>query len=188
MDLKKEKGLIKKAQKGGTGGRKAFEEIYKHYQPHITAFFQAQLGQNGKTEDLVQETFKKALGGLDSFRWQGVSLSAWLYTIARNVLVDHFRENDKESSTSIHNIAPPTSKEETPSSAYLKEERNNLLKNLIAELPEREQEIIYLKFFEGRRNKDIATMMELSESNIGTIVHRCMKKLRIKIKDQTTQL
>lgn len=186
MDLKKEEKLIKKAQKGGTTGQDAFEKIYAHYQPHITAFFRAQLGQAEKTEDLAQETFTKALRGLDSFQWQGVSLSAWLYKIARNVLIDYFREQEKRENASLENIAPPVSKEEQPATSYIKEERAQLLQNLISKLPDREQEIVYLKFFEGRRNKDIAEMMGLSETNVGTIVHRCMKKLRKKIKYQAT--
>ncbi|MEA2020679.1 MAG: RNA polymerase sigma factor [Patescibacteria group bacterium] len=188
MDLEKEEKLVKKAQRGGRAGQKAFEDIYAHYQPHITTFFKAQLGQNRETEDLVQETFTKALKGLDSFQWQGVSLSAWLYRIARNVLIDYFREKEKRESTSLEKIAPPVSKEETPPTSYIKEEKTQLLQNLINQLPRREQEIIYLKFFEGRRNKDIANMMNLSETNVGTIVHRCMKKLRKKIKEQETPL
>ena len=178
MDLTKEKKLIRTAQKGGEAGRSAFEAIYVHYKPHLEKFFRARLGAKTIIDDLVADVFTKALNGLDSFRWQGVSLSAWLYKISRNVLIDYFREEDKRKSASIKDIAPPETKEEGPSELAAKAEEYNLLHRVLETLPKREQKIIYLKFFEGRRNKDIAEMMNLSETNVGTIVHRTMKNLK----------
>ncbi len=178
MDLDKEESLIKTAQKGGERGRSAFEKIYTHYKPHLEKFFRARLGSDPIVEDLVADVFTKALDGLDSFRWQGVSLSAWLYKISRNTLIDHFRQADKQKTANLENISPPESKEEKPPEAAIKSEEYNLLHEVLNNLPEREQKIIYLKFFEGRRNKDIAKMLELTETHIGTIVHRTMKNLK----------
>jgi len=184
MDLDREKKLVKTAQKGGQEGRAAFEEIYKHYKPHLEKFYYARLGSNQVIEDLVAEVFKKALDGLDSFRWQGVSLSAWLYKISRNVLIDYFRKEDKRKFTNIKKIAPLQSKEESPESTAIKKEKYDILHEILNDLPEREQKIIYFKFFEGRRNKDIAKMMSLTETNVGTIVHRTVNELQKKLTEK----
>jgi len=186
MDLKTEERLIKTAQKGGRAGREAFGKIYQHYKPHLEKFFSARLGKNPKLEDLVSEVFKKALAGIDSFRWQGISLSAWLYKISRNVLIDFFRENGRKTEIDIETISPPPSLEPGPEQWYLKDAQENLLHELLEELPEREREIIYLKFFEGRTNKSIAAEMNLSETNVGTIVYRTIRKLRAKILQDRT--
>jgi len=185
MDLKTEKRLIRAAQKGGKRGREAVAKIYQHYAPHLEKFFRARLGGNPIVEDLVSETFKKALAGIDSFRWQSVSLSAWLYKISRNVLIDYFRESGKRRSVHLEDIAPPKTDEPGPAAVYVQTERANLLRTLLSELPERERAIVYLKFFEGQTNKAIAQKLELSETNIGTIVHRTLAKLRTKIPNPT---
>lgn len=181
MDLKTEERLIKTTQKGGRRRREAFGKIYAHYKPHLEKFFLARLGNNPEMEDLVSEVFKKALAGIDSFRWQDVSLSAWLYKISKNVLVDYFRESGKRKNLSLENVTPPESREASPEENYFQTERDGLLHELLDELPERERKIIYLKFFEGRTNKSIASEMSLSETNIGTIVYRSIRKIRAKI-------
>jgi len=181
MDLKTEERLIRTVQKGGQRGREAFGKIYTHYKPHLEKFFAAHLGNNPVTEDLVSEVFKKALAGVDSFRWQDISLSAWLYKISRNVLIDYFRKSNQRRNISLEDIAPPKSRETGPEENYLKTERDNLLHELLDELPERERKIIYLKFFEGQMNKSIARELDLSETNVGTIVYRSIRKLREKI-------
>jgi len=180
MPLKTEKRLIQTAQKGGARGRKAFGKIYAHYQPHLENFFRARLGHSPNVEDLVSEVFKKALSGLDSFRWQGLSLSAWLYQISRNVLIDYFRKASRTQTVDITKIPTPRAKSAGLEEAYIKNERCELLHQLLNELPKREQKIIYLKFFEGRTNRWIATKLNLSETNVGTIVHRSIRKLRRK--------
>lgn len=178
MPLKTEEHLIRKAQRGGEGGREAFGKIYEHYQPHLENFFRARLNHNPEVEDLVSEVFKKALAGLDSFRWQGLSLSAWLYKISKNVLTDYFRKINKIRTVDLDKIPPLQSKGAEPEETYLQTERYELLHRLLDELSQREQKIIYLKFFEGRPNKWIAQKLNLSETNVGTIVHRSIRKLR----------
>lgn len=181
LDLKTEERLIKTAQKGGDKGREAFGQIYQHYQPVLARFFAAHLGGSSATEDLVSEVFKKALHGLDSFRWQDVSLSAWLYRISRNVLIDYYRESQKRRSVDLEDIAPPVSNEAGPEQNYAQSEQADFLHQLMSEFPKREQKIIYLKFFEGWTNKSIAGELDLSETNVGTIVYRVLARLRAKL-------
>lgn len=178
MDLETEKKLVEQIQEGGEKGKEAVEKLYKHYKKHLEKFFRARLGSDPVVEDLVANVFEKALSGIDSFRWQNVSLSAWLYKISRNVLVDYYREDDKRSTTDIEDIRPPETKDQGPEDNYVDEEKKELLRGLLDELPEREQKIIYLKFFRGRTNKWIAEELGLTETNVGTIVYRSIRKMR----------
>ena len=178
MPLKTEEELIRTAQKGGERGREAFGKIYEHYHSHLERFFRARLGNNPEVEDLVSEVFKKALLGIDSFRWQGLSLSAWLYKISKNVLTDYFRESGRIQTVSLKKTYPLESKIVSPEELYIANEKYELLHQLLAALPKRERKIIYLKFFEGRTNKAIAKDLNLSETNVRTNLYRVLRKLR----------
>jgi len=175
MDPKTERRLIEKSRKN----KEEFAPIYKHYKRHIKKFFTFRVTGSETAEELTSITFEKALKGLDNFQWQGVSFSSWLFRIARNTLIDFYRKKDKRNKTSsleivYHLPSGESTPEEKVETMFAEEKLYKILK----QLPPREQEIIYLKFFDGYTNKVIAQITELSETNIGTIVYRTIKKLR----------
>lgn len=175
MDPKTEKRIIEKSRKN----IEEFAPIYRHYNKHIKKFFLYRVSGSEMAEELTSITFEKALKGLDNFQWQGVSFSSWLYRIARNTLIDHYRKKDKRDKTSPievgHHLPSKESSPEEMIETMFAEEK---LYEIIKQLPPREQEIIYLKFFDGYTNKIIAQITDLSETNVGTIVYRTIKKLR----------
>lgn len=174
LDPKEEKKIIAEARKD----RKKFAPLYKHYLPHIKKFFNIRVYSDPEvTEDLTSEVFKKAISGLDNFQWQGISFSAWLYKIARNTLIDFFRSEKKDVSINEMDYALE-SKTKGPDELAIELLNEELLKNLLESLPERERNIIYMKFYDGYTNKTIAKVLGLSETNVGTIVYRAVKKLR----------
>lgn len=176
MDSKKEKALINKAKQD----KKAFGAIYKHYKKHIFKFFNVKLRNKEVSEELTSVVFEKALKGIDNFKWQGVSFSAWLYRIANNTLVDYFRKQakTKEKEIDIEDMKILASKTPTPEEVYESNYADRVLYEILSTLPTREKDIIYMKFFEGYSNKTIAELTQLSETNIGTIVYRTLKKMR----------
>lgn len=178
LDPETERRLIKKTQRD----KKAFAPLYKHYYPYIKRFFAIRLTDFEVVEDLTSKVFEKALLGIDSFQWQGVSFSAWLYKIAKNTLVDFFREQERtKRETSLSNIRPLKSFDKTPEEILIEMDSENELHLLLDVLPKREREIIYMKFFEGYTNRAIARLTGLSETNVGTIVYRTVRKLREKL-------
>lgn len=180
MDPKIEKKIIEKSRKNV----EEFAPIYKHYNKHIRKFFSFRVNGVETAEELTSITFEKALKGLDNFQWQGLSFSSWLYRIARNTLIDHYRKKNKRDKTSpleiVHHLP---SKESTPEEKVETMFAEEKLYEILKQLPPREQEIIYLKFFDGYTNKVIAKITDLSETNVGTIVYRTIKKLRRIYKD-----
>lgn len=176
LDAKTEKRLIEEARKDRT----KFGPLYKHYQPYINNFFKYRVSDYNTTQELTSVVFEKALKGLDNFQWQGVPFSAWLFRIARNTLIDHYRKKAKDTEVaSVDFLHELPSKEKQPPEIVESMFAEELLYNILRELPSREQEIIYLKFFDGYTNKVIAQITELSETNIGTIIYRTIKKLRV---------
>ncbi len=182
LDPKLEKKLIEQARKD----KSKFGPLYKHYKKYILEFFKHRVNDYLTSEELTSVVFEKALNGLDNFQWQGVPFSAWLYRIARNTLIDHYRQSTKAKRTSsIEVIAELPSKEKPPHEKIETMFSEEILYQIINELPSREKEIIYLKFFDGYTNKVIAQITNLSETNVGTIIYRTIRKLRKMYQENT---
>jgi len=180
LDPKEEENLVRETKKLKTkAGKIAFGRLYRHYQPHIKRFFARRLRDETLIEDLTSEVFEKALKSIDSFQWQGVSFSAWLYKISRNLLIDYFRQNNKRKKTlplpNVYHLPADTS---SPEENIIEFEAGIKVHRLLETLKDRERKIVYMKFFEGYTNKVIAEKLEITETNVATILHRLMKKLR----------
>jgi RNA polymerase sigma-70 factor (ECF subfamily) len=79
------------AQRAQAGDADAFAEIYDRYVDMVHKFVYRRCGDQQVAEDLTSETFLRALKRIGSFTWQGRDLGAWLVTIARNLVADHFK-------------------------------------------------------------------------------------------------
>lgn len=183
LDPKTEENLVKKIQKGSEEEReKSLETIYNHYKKPIYRFFDIKIRITEDVEDLTAAVFRKVLEGIDNFQWQGLSLSAWIYRIARNTLIDFYRGNDKRrKTTTITDAMHLVSNEDGPEGIAEFLDLKDQLRGLLDDLPDREQNIIYMKFYEGYTNRTIARLTGLSETNVGTIIWRTVRKLREEI-------
>ncbi len=181
LDQKVEEDLINRAQKD----IRYFSGLYSHYQPLIRKYFLRHVALTA-AEDLTAVTFEKALKGLANFRWQGVSFSAWLYRIANHTLIDYYRRVNREnkSKADFTEVETIPTKQKGPEEAYLDLETTELLSDLLKTLSDREKTVIYLKFYEGLTNKTIAAQLELTETNVSTIIYRSVSHLREKLLSQ----
>ncbi len=178
MDTHEEEKLIRAAQKIKGGPNHPFGKLYQIYAPKVKGYFLARLADEDLAEDLSSLTFQKALRGLGSFQWQGIPFSAWLFRIARNIFFDHLRSERGKQKVALDENRLfkgdlPTQLEELEEG-----EENAFLKGALAKIPPREKEIVYLKFYEGLTNRAIAKITGLSETNVGTILYRTLRKLR----------
>jgi RNA polymerase sigma-70 factor (ECF subfamily) len=156
-------------------GEVDWEALYLKELPHIYNFFRYRVGDGPVAEDLTARTFERAWRGRYQYRRDVAAFSTWLFTIARNVANDHFRQ--RRSHSPIEEAA------EIPDPLNLEDEvirRSQCarLSKLLMELPDRERELLALKYGSGMNNREIASLTGLSESNIGTILHRTIKSLR----------
>lgn len=155
-----------------------WEAVYKEYLPRVYNFFRYRVGDDFLAEDLTAEVFEKAWRGRTRFRRDLGAFSTWLFTIARNIATDHFRRNGRHIPLeAVRELQDPTSLEETT-------QRNDdfaKLNTLLSQLSERECELIALKYGAALTNREIAQLTRLSESNVGTVLHRTVEKLRIEM-------
>ncbi len=155
----------------------AFSEKYRQYFPRVFAYVYARVGNTAITEDMVSEVFERAFTKAESLRSEA-AYATWLFTIARNVIISQARKNGRETVVDpevMQEIAPHSASVE---SEVLKQEQMQDLARMVRGFPQREQDIISLKFDAELSNAQIAQIMDLSEPNVRVIIFRTLKKLR----------
>ena len=158
-------------------GLDAFSQTYQRYFPRLFAYVYARVGQVHLAEDLVADVFERAYTKAHSLRSKE-AYSTWLFTIARNAIISHARKHSRETLVDpdvMGDISPSTASVETE---ILAREEQSAVARLVREFPQREQDIISLKFDAELSNQQIAEIMELSEPNVRVIIFRTLRKLR----------
>lgn len=163
---------------------KDFEVLYKKFHSRVQDFIARRVSSKEIAEDLTSEIFEKILKTIGDFRWQGVTVSAWIFRIARNHLIDYYRKNNKHKrDTSIEDLINIiVSSSPSIQSELENDETETYLFNSIRELEPNDQYLIYYRFYEEMSTKQISEITGLTETNIGTRLHRIRKKLAKHIK------
>jgi RNA polymerase sigma-70 factor (ECF subfamily) len=148
--------------------------VYREEMPRVFNYFRYRGLDRATVEDLTSTTFEKAWRARDRYRRDRAAVSTWLLAIARNVAIDHFRR----SRSAVPLGEDAARDEETPETAALRAAQSRRLTELVRALPERERELVALKYGADATNRAIAALTGLSESNVGTILHRTVASLR----------
>lgn len=152
-----------------------WEAAYREDMPRLYNFFRYRVGDNDVAEDLTAETFARAWRDRDRYRYDLAAFSTWLFTIARQVVGDYFRKPHPEVALTA---ASPIQDEDTVECLAQRHADFERLSMLLSQLPERDRELFALKYGAGLTNRAIASVSGLSESNVGTILHRLTQQLR----------
>jgi RNA polymerase sigma-70 factor (ECF subfamily) len=155
-----------------------FGRLYEIYLPKIYQYTRYRVGDTETAEDLTSDIFRKALDGFKRFDPGKASFSTWIFSIARNTIIDYYRKHAKESKV-VRDAEPENSLDpDSPEERLSRSEETARLRECIAKLNDNEQELISLKFSSGMTNREIARITDFSESNVGTILCRAIRKLR----------
>jgi len=152
-----------------------WDAVYADELPRIYNFFRYRFGVTADAEDLTARTFEKAWRGRFRYRRDLAAFSTWLFSIARNVAADHLRA--RRPFVTLDEAAAVTAAG-TPEEQAIRNSDGERLAALLQQLPDRERELLAMKYGAGQTNRAIATATGLSESNVGTIVHRAVQTLR----------
>ena len=152
-----------------------WEAAYQADLPRIYNFFRYRVGDDRLAEDLTAATFEKAWRNRQRYRRDLAAFSTWLFTIARRLAADYFRKPQPEFPLES---ASELADEETVESLVQQRTDFERLSRLLAQLTDRERELVALKYGAGLTNRTIAKVSGLSESNVGTILQRVTQKLR----------
>jgi RNA polymerase sigma-70 factor (ECF subfamily) len=151
-----------------------WEAVYREQLPRVYGFFRYRALDRSTAEDLTSTTFEKAWRARRRYRLDRASVSTWLLAIARRVAIDHFRRARRE--VPLADLAAP--EDRTPEAEALRDGDRRRLAALVSALPERERDLLALRYGAGVTNRAIAKLTGLSESNVGTILHRAIVSLR----------
>jgi len=173
----KEQEIISRAQSNPG----SFAPLYDYYFPKIYNYIYHRVQNTQLAEDLVSETFYKALANIKQFEWQGRSFASWLYTIARNQVIDQYRRQEPlmldESKSEL--TAPESS---NPEEKVLDEITKEELLKAIKTLTPDQQDALLLRFQEDLKIKEIAQVLDKNEGAIKALLFRGLKNLRKKLK------
>jgi RNA polymerase sigma-70 factor (ECF subfamily) len=148
----------------GNGDRGAFETLYRRYARPVFGLALRRLGDRGRAEDAVQETFASVWRAARSYRPERGPGAPWLYAVARNAIVDNGRvrrEPPVERAEDHADDVTPADHAETSWVAWR-------VHRSLAELPENERVVIELAYWGGRSQSEIAEMLEIPLGTVKT--------------------
>ena len=162
-------------QQGGKA-LKDFESLYGEFFPKIYNYIFYRLLDRDQTDDLVSEVFTRAFEKLDTYDERKAQFSTWIFTIARNALIDEQRR--KKEIASLDADVPDIPSSVDVQMAFIQGEERKALYSLIAKMNERDRDIIAMKYFAGMTNRKIAAELGMNESTVSSVVYNAMSKLR----------
>lgn len=166
--------LVERAQ---AGDREALEELYLLHFDRIYSYLHVTVGNRHDAEDLTTQTFLRMLEKIGSFRWQSAPFSAWLFRIAHNLSMDHFRAN-RRWQPEEEVPEPPGDEEPSAEAAALHSIGRQSMLELIEELSEDQQRVLTLKFVFSFSNGDVATILGKTEGAVKSLQHRALVSLQ----------
>jgi RNA polymerase sigma-70 factor (ECF subfamily) len=170
--------LVERAQAGET---EAFGLIYDRYVDTVFRFVYFRVGNRQLAEDLTSDTFLRALKRIGSFTWQGRDLGAWLVTIARNLVADHFKSGRYRLEVTTGDVLDADREdrgpEGSPEAAVVNHITNVTLLTAVKQLNPEQQECIVLRFLQGFSVAETAQAMAKNEGAIKALQYRAVRAL-----------
>ncbi len=159
------------------GDAEAFGQLYDHYLSTIYRYIYYRVGTHVLAEDLTSETFLRALRALNSFHWQGRDFGAWLVTIARNLVTDHFKSGRFRLEVATGEILDYDSAAEGPENDVLASLANEELVKALKQLGADQQECLVLRFLNGLSVAETAHVLAKSEGAVKQLQLRAIRNL-----------
>jgi len=168
------RALVARAQEGD---REALEELYLLHFDRIYSYLHMSVGNRHDAEDLTTQTFLKMLESIKRFRWQSAPFSAWLFRIAHNLAMDHFRASRRWQPEEEVPEPPGQAEPSAELAAFQSIGRQSMLE-LIEDLSQDQKQVLTLKFVFNLPNGEVATILGKTEGAIKSLQHRALVSLQ----------
>src|SRR5438552_7449652 len=162
------------------GDRSALEELYLLHFDRIYSYLHLSVGNRHDAEDLTTQTFLKMLEAIGRFRWQSAPFSAWLFRIAHNLSMDHFRAT-KRWQPEEEVPEPAGAQESSAEDEALQSIGRKSMLRLIEDLSNEQQQVLTLKFVFNFSNGEAATILGKTEGAVKSLQHRALASLQKRI-------
>jgi RNA polymerase sigma-70 factor, ECF subfamily len=165
-----------------------FSEVFNKYYQAIFGYIFRRTGNFDETADISANTFLKAFLHIKNFSYHGISIKVWLYRIATNEVNQYFRHQKKYNSFFLRMDTASQElfkeylvhdKDQFEQELQKHEQFIQILK-ILKTLPVRYQEVISLRYFEGKDNKEISEILNIREGTIKSLLSRGLEKIRKK--------
>jgi RNA polymerase sigma-70 factor, ECF subfamily len=166
--------LVGRAQ---AGDRDALEELYLEHFDRIYGYLHMTVGNRHDAEDLTTQTFLKMLESIGRFTWGKAPFSAWLFRIAHNLAMDHFRAR-RRWQPEEEVPEPPDAVELSAEDAAIRALSSQSMLDLIEGLSDEQRQVLILKFVFDFSNVEAATVLGKSEGAVKSLQHRALGSLQ----------
>ena len=173
------RALVARAQ---DGERDALEELYLLHFDRIYSYLHLSVGNRHDAEDLTTQTFLKMLESINRFQWRSAPFSAWLFRIAHNLAMDHFRASRRWQPEAE---VPEPPGVETPSAeaGALEQIGRETMLQMIEGLSPEQRQVLTLKFVFNFANAEVATILGKTEGAVKSLQHRALVSLQKQLGD-----
>lgn len=167
-----ESALIERAKQDS----RAFGQLYEFYFDRIFNYLLRQTGDEDVAGDLCSQTFVNALNNIPRYEVRGIPFSAWLYKIASNEINKYYRKNKSQNVFSIEELRVKEliERAEEPWNEDLIQQLLQFMKDLPTDM----LQVLELRFFEDKDFREIAYILDMTESGAKMRTYRALDKLR----------
>jgi RNA polymerase sigma-70 factor, ECF subfamily len=180
MPLANERQLVLQAQDGNS---EAFGQLYDAYMERIYRFVYFRVEDQQTAEDITSQVFLKAWSNLDRFSFSRTPYLAWLYTIAHNAVIDHYRTRKVTTALDDVQLSQPDHSEAVENDIDLTVEMQSV-KTALQALTDDQQKVLTLKFIEGMSNNEIAHQLGKREGAIRALQMRGLQALAKQLEEK----
>ena len=161
-----------------TGDADAFAALYDRYVDLVYRYVYFRVGCHALAEDLTSETFLRALRRIAEFTWQGRDFAAWLVTIARNLVTDHYKSGRYRMEVSTAEVLDtPMDGAHIPENAVVATMVNERILRAVRDLNPEQQECVVLRFLQGMTLAETALIMGKKSGAIKALQFRAVRAL-----------
>jgi RNA polymerase sigma factor (sigma-70 family) len=169
--------------------RQQFAELYQQYLPSVWHYVRSRVPGHHQAQDVTSEVFVRAWQGLPRYNPDRAPLRAWLFGIAHHAVADWWRRErpggtpretavPQELLHLIQGVPLVPAPDLSPDAAVLAAERQAALRRAVAQLSQREQDALALRFAGGLKSAEVAAVLGLSEGATKMLIHRAIQKLK----------
>lgn len=162
-----------------------FGALFDTHYTRLYAYIRSQVTERETAEDLTAAAFERAFSHADKYDPLKGAFATWLFRIARNLILNYYAANSRKPVPfQLDEVAEISTGETLPEQQLVHQEQNRALLEAMAALSERDQEIVYLRFFGHLTNRKIAEILDLNEKTVSVIILRALQKLKVQLELQ----
>ena len=173
--------LVRRAHRGDVD---AVGQLYDRHHEHIFRYVCSRVRDGHLAEDLTGEIFTRMVVSLPDYRLTGVPFRAWLYRIAHNLIVDHYRKESGRVLVPLHDAEGQSEDGDNPVSAVERRLTMEQVRRALDRLDPVQREVVTLRFLAGLSLREVALAVDRTVDAVKSLQHRGLTTLRAALKQE----